>query len=73
MTRDDATAATRPKPSPHTPAQPHRTPPLPWARPEPVQSGTDRVMIDGAWYDRATQHDEIEAKLARKFGGKRNG
>ncbi len=50
-----------------------RTQPLPWARPEPVQSGTDRVMIDGAWYDRATQHDEIEAKLARKFGGKRNG
>ncbi len=51
-----------------------RTQPLPWARPEPVQSGTDRVMIDGVWYDRATQHDEIEARLAKKFnGGRRNG
>ncbi len=74
LTRDDASAATRPKPSLHTPAQPQRTQSLPWARPEPVQSGTDRVMIDGVWYDRATQHDEIEARLAKKFnGGRRNG
>ena len=73
LTRDDATAATRPKPSPHTPSQPPRAPSLPWARPEPVQSGTNRTMIDGVWYDRATQHEEIEALLAKKFGGRRNG
>jgi len=52
---------------------PPRTPALPWARPEPVQSGTNRTMIDGVWYDRATQHEEIEALLAKKFGGRRNG
>lgn len=56
------------------PAAPQRAPTLPWARPEPVQSGTNRVIIDGAWYDRATQHEEIEALLAKKFnGGRRNG
>jgi hypothetical protein len=49
-------------------AQPQRAPTLPWSRPEPVQSGTDRVLIDGVWFDRATQHAEIEAILARKFG-----
>lgn len=56
-----------------SPAVPQRAPSLPWARPEPVQSGTNRTMIDGVWYDRATQHEEIEALLAKKFGGRRNG
>lgn len=57
-----------------SPAAPQRAPTFPWARPEPVQSGTNRVIIDGVWYDRATQHDEIEALLAKKFnGGRRNG
>lgn len=68
--QDRAPRVAAPEPNAGKPA---RTPPLPWSRPEPVQSGTNRVNIDGEWFDRATQHDEIEALLSKKFGRRTDG